>query len=286
MSASRFQALSNGVVAVKKTAAKLFDQNMQLHFKQLGQGEPLVLLHGLFGSSDNWFGVAPKLAEKFHVFIPDLRNHGQSPHHDEMDYPLMAADVEKFFTTQKIESASVIGHSMGGKVAMQFALDFSVRVKKLIVVDMAPRAYERRHGKIFTALLALDLKAFQTRAQMEDALAPEIPSLNLRRFLLKNLGRDTEGGFIWKMNLSGVADNYSRLGEVVERRRLALRCDGAFTGPTLFIRGGKSDYTCDADVAEIHRLFPAAEIQTIAAASHWVHADAPEEFVRLVLDFL
>ena len=138
---------------------------MQLHFKQLGQGEPLVLLHGLFGSADNWFGVAPKLAEKFHVLIPDLRNHGHSPHHAEMDYPLMAADVERFFVTQKIANAHVIGHSMGGKVAMQFALGLPARVKKLVVVDMAPRAYRRSHDYIFKALLALDLNSFQTRSR-------------------------------------------------------------------------------------------------------------------------
>lgn len=252
---------------------------MQLHFKQLGQGEPLVLLHGLFGQSDNWFGVAPKLAEKFHVLIPDLRNHGHSPHHAEMDYPLMAADVEKFFTAQKIESACVIGHSMGGKVAMQFALDFPARLKKLVVVDMAPRAYKRAHDHIFEALLAVDLNLFQTRAEIEAALEPEIPSLNLRRFLLKNLGRDEQGKFFWKMNLRGVAENYSRLGEV-------LSPQNHFEKPALFICGGKSDYINAADEVEIKRLFPTAQIQTIATANHWVHADAPEEFVRLVLDFL
>ena len=252
---------------------------MQLHFKQLGHGEPLVLLHGLFGQSDNWFGVAPKLAEKFHVFIPDLRNHGQSPHHAKMDYPLMAADVEKFFMAQKIESACVIGHSMGGKVAMQFALNFPVRVKKLVVVDMALRAYARTHDQIFTALLALDLDSFQTRQQIEDALAPEILSLNLRRFLLKNLGRDEREKFVWKMNLRGVAENYSHLGEV-------LSPQNHFEKSALFIRGGKSDYISAADEVEIRQQFPAAQIQTIAVANHWVHADAPEEFVRLVLDFL
>ena len=252
---------------------------MQLHFKQLGQGEPLVLLHGLFGQSDNWFGVAPKLAEKFHVFIPDLRNHGSSPHRAEMNYPLMAADVEKFFVAQKIEKAHVIGHSMGGKVAMQFALNFPARVNKLVVVDMAPRAYERRHDHIFTALLALDLNSFSTRSQMETALAVEIPSLNLRRFLLKNLGRDESGKFFWKMNVRGVADNYARLGEVLSARQPC-------TKPTRFIRGGNSDYLAAADEAEIQRLFPAAELRTIAAANHWVHAEAPEEFVRLVLEFL
>lgn len=252
---------------------------MQLHFKQLGHGEPLVLLHGLFGQSDNWFGVAPKLAEKFHVWMPDLRNHGHSPHHPEMDYPLMAADVEKFFAAQRLEGAHVIGHSMGGKVAMQFALDFPARVKKLVVVDMAPRAYERKHDQIFAALLALDLHLFQTRAEIEEKLAPEIPSLNLRRFLLKNLGRDERGKFFWKMNLTGVSENYSHLGKVVRK------ADG-FSGPALFIRGGKSDYIRAADEAEIRRMFPAAILQTIDTANHWVHADAPEEFVRLVLNFL
>ncbi len=252
---------------------------MQLHFKQLGQGEPLVLLHGLFGSADNWFGVAPKLAEKFHVFAPDLRNHGHSPHHAEMDYPLMAADVERFFAAQKIECAHVIGHSMGGKVAMQFALDFPARVKKLVVVDMALRAYARTHDKIFAALLALDLNLFQTRQQIEESLAPEIPSLNLRRFLLKNLGRDEHGKFFWKMNLRSVAENYSRLGEV-------LSAQNQFDKPALFIRGGKSDYIGAKDENEIRRPFPAAQIQTIPEAAHWVHADQPTEFLRLVLDFL
>ena len=252
---------------------------MPLHFKQLGQGEPLVLLHGLFGSGDNWFGVAPKLAEKFHVFAPDLRNHGHSPHHAEMDYPLMAADVEKFLTDQKIESAHVLGHSMGGKVAMQFALDFPARMKKLVVVDIAPRAYVPAHDKIFSALLALDLESFQTRSEIEAVLASEIPSLNLRRFLLKNLGRNNQGNFFWKMNLRDVAENYPRLSEV-------LNPQNQFDKPTLFICGGKSDYITAGDEQEIKRRFPAAQIKTIATANHWVHADAPEEFLRLVLEFL
>ena len=224
---------------------------MQLHFKQLGHGEPLILLHGLFGSADNWFGVAPKLAENFHVLIPDLRNHGQSPHSAEMNYSLMAADVENFFAAQKIESAHVVGHSMGGKVAMQFALDFPVRVKKLVVVDMAPRAYQRAHDYIFEALLELDLNLFQTRAEIEVALEPEIPSLNLRRFLLKNLGRDEQGKFFWKLNLRGVAENYPRLGEV-------LSLQNHFEKPTLFIRGGKSDYIRVGDELEIKQRFPMA----------------------------
>jgi esterase len=252
---------------------------VQLHFKQLGQGEPLVLLHGLFGSSDNWFGVAPKLAEKFHLFILDLRNHGQSPHDQTMDYPLMAADVAEFFATQNLKQASVIGHSMGGKVAMQFAIDFPEHVKKLVVVDMAPRAYQRTHTPIFEALLSLDLQQYQTRGEIEAVLEPQIPSLNLRRFLLKNLGRDHAGKFFWKMNLRDVSENYPRLGEVLGGAK-------TFGGPTLFIRGGKSNYIAGADEPDIFQRFPQATIQTIATANHWVHADAPEEFVRMVLDFL
>ena len=130
---------------------------MQLHFKEFGQGRPVILLHGLFGSSDNWQSIAVRLAETFHVFVLDQRNHGQSPHSAEMGYPVMAADVDRFFAAHGLDSAFVIGHSMGGKTAMQLALHFPYRVEKLIVADMAPRAYAPEHDKIFAALLALDL---------------------------------------------------------------------------------------------------------------------------------
>jgi esterase len=168
---------------------------------------------------------------------------------------------------------------MGGKVAMQFALDFPARVKKLVVVDMALRAYARSHDYIFAALLALDLDSFSARGEIEAALEPKIPPLNLRRFLLKNLGRDDRRKFFWKLNLRGVAENYSRLGA-------ALHPQSHFEKPSLFLRGGQSDYVNAADETEIQRFFPGAEIQTMAAAAHWVHADAPEEFVRRTLDFL
>ena len=252
---------------------------LPLHFKQLGRGEPLLLLHGLLGSADNWFGVAPKIAEAFHVHALDLRNHGQSPHSAAMDYPLMAADVDHFFAEQKMDSACVIGHSMGGKVAMQLALNFPTRVKKLIVVDMAPRNYQRVHDKILSALLSLDLAALAIRQQAEDTLLGEIPSLNLRRFLLKNLGRDEGGRFFWKPNLRVLADSYGHLCEPVGE-------GPAFGGPTLFIRGGRSEYVDAADGVEIRRRFPLAEVRTLPEAGHWVHADAPEEFVREVVSFL
>jgi pimeloyl-ACP methyl ester carboxylesterase len=251
---------------------------VQLHFKESGQGRAVILLHGLFGSSDNWHTIALRLSENFHVFAIDQRNHGQSPHSDEMNYPLMATDVDEFMSARGLVTALVIGHSMGGKTAMQFALQLPKRVEKLIVAEMAPRAYAPAHEKIFAALLALDLKTFSSRTEMENILAPEIPSLNLRRFLLKNAGRDSRGKFFWKMNLRGLAENYPKLGE-------AVSLPVPFAKPALFIRGGKSNYLKPEDEPLIRQLFPKSEIQTIAAAGHWVHADAPDDFLRLVLDF-
>ena len=252
---------------------------MRLHFKTSGQGPPVVILHGLFGSSDNWLGVAPKLSEAFQLFILDLRNHGQSPHGAAMDFPLMAGDVAEFFETHQLADAGVIGHSLGGKVAMQFALSHPERVRKLVAVDMAPRTYAPAHAGILSALLALDLNSFQTRHQIEEALAPTIPNLVVRRFLLKNLGRDAAGNLCWKINLRGLAENYPQLGE-------AVTGTVPFVKPALFIRGGKSDFIRAEDEPVIRRLFPQAELQTIEAAGHWVHADQPEEFARRAIEFL
>ena len=252
---------------------------MQLHFKESGQGRAVVLLHGLLGSSDNWHPIALRLAGQFRVLAVDQRNHGQSPHSDVMNYSLMAGDMDEFMSSRGLATATIIGHSMGGKTAMQFALQFPNRVEKLIVADVAPRAYAPAHEKIFAALLALDLPKFQSRQQIEDALAPEIPDLVLRRFLLKNLGRNSDGGFVWKINLRGIAENYLRLREPVS-------APVPFIKPALFIRGGKSNYLNPEDVPQIRELFPQSEIQTIPDAGHWLHADQPEEFVKRVLKFL
>jgi esterase len=280
VAAIRFQALSIGRMTVTKPAAKILPTpTMQLHFKESGQGRAVILLHGLFGSSDNWHHIALRLAESFRVFALDQRNHGQSPHRADMNYSLMAADVNEFMASRGLETTMVIGHSMGGKTAMQFALQFPNRVEKLVVADMAPRAYAPAHDKIFAALLALDLKSFSMRRQIEDALAPEIPNLVLRRFLLKNLGRNSAGEFFWKINLPGISENYPRLGEPVSAAT-------PFAKPALFIRGVKSNYINPEDEPLIRQLFPQSQIQTVAGAGHWLHADQPAEFLRLLLDFL
>ena len=252
---------------------------MRLHFKTSGQGRPVVILHGLFGSSDNWLGVAPKLSESFQLFILDLRNHGQSPHSAEMSYPFMAGDVAEFLAAQQLPAAVVMGHSLGGKVAMQLALTQPERVEKLIVADMAPRVYQPSHARLIAALQSLDLTTFQTRQQIEEVLAEEIPSLAVRRFLLKNLGRAEAGGLVWKMNLPAIAENYPALGE-------AIAAPVPFAKPSLFLRGGKSNFIRAEDEPMIRALFPQAEIQTIAGAAHWVHADKPEEFAGRVRAFL
>jgi esterase len=253
--------------------------DMQLHFKVTGSGPAVILLHGLLGSLDNWHPVAQRLAGRFQVFALDQRNHGQSPHSADMNFPLMAEDLNEFLVAQGIARTIVVGHSMGGKTAMQFALQFPGKVEKLLVEDIAPRAYRPSHDRIFAALLALDLAAFESRPEIELALAQEIPNLLLRRFLLKNLGRDGDGKLFWKINLRGLAENYPRLVEPVSHAV-------PFEKPTLFIRGGKSDYVTAADERSIRELFPQAMIKTVADAGHWIHADRLEAFLGLALDFL
>jgi pimeloyl-ACP methyl ester carboxylesterase len=259
---------------------------MQLHFKELGQGAgapPLVMLHGLFGSTDNWLGVTPKLAQHFRVFLVDLRNHGLSPHSDEMSFALMASDIAEFLDVRQVDRAHVLGHSLGGKVAMQFALTHAERVNRLIVVDIAPRAYAPEHVPIFKALLALDLKQYHSRAQIEEALAPAISDLTLRRFLLKNLRASSSPAYAWRIPLESIYASYSKL---CEASAIAGSQGHIFEGPTLFLRGGQSPYISDADVAQIRQLFPQAMIETITTARHWVHADAPDEFLGHILRFL
>jgi pimeloyl-ACP methyl ester carboxylesterase len=252
---------------------------MELHFEASGNGEPLIVLHGLFGSLDNWRSISARLSGQFTVFALDQRNHGGSPHTPQMDYPLMAQDVVEFLDTRGFSQADVLGHSMGGKTAMQLALSYPDRVKKLIVADIAPRTYPPRHQKMITGMLDLDLDHFESRAQMEAALAPAVPDLTTRRFLLKNVVRKEGNKFFWRMGLEQIQANYSRLTE-------AVISGEPFLKPALFIRGANSDYLLETDIPEIRRLFPKAEIKTVPDADHLVHTQSPNQFVNLVTEFL
>ena len=252
---------------------------MQLHFEASGEGPPLVILHGLFGSLDNWRPVSRKLSERFRVLAVDQRNHGRSAHSFEMDYPIMAGDLVELLDQQGLSRAFVLGHSMGGKVAMCLALLHPELVKSLIVVDIAPGSAPPRHRRIIAGMRALDLSAFESRQQMEAALAPAVPDSTTRQFLLKNISRTPSDGFRWKIGLEEIDRNYSRLLEGVASVE-------PFRGPTLFLRGDSSDYLTPADLEPIHSLFPLARLETVVRSGHLVHVENPNAFLAAVKDFL
>jgi esterase len=251
---------------------------MELNYKQFGQGEPIIILHGLFGMLDNWQTVARKLAENYTVFIIDQRNHGKSPHDPELDYPTMAEDLKYFMEQNWIYKAHLIGHSMGGKTVMQFALEYPDMVDKLIVVDIAPKKYEGGHQAIFEALFSLDLDKIQGRSHAETQLGEKIEETGIRQFLLKNLSRKKEGGYTWKMNLSAIFEHYEDILDAISGDGVDME--------TLFIKGGNSKYIQEKDRDIIVDLFPNFTIQTVDNAGHWVHAEQPAILMDMVLEFL
>lgn len=252
---------------------------MLLHHKVLGEGQPLILLHGLFGSLNNWRLIARELASFYRVVLVDQRNHGHSPHREGMEYCALAADLRELMDALGLTSAHLLGHSMGGKTAMQFAGDYPERVDHLIVVDVAPRAYPSRHEAILNALLSLDLTWFTRREDLDAVLARDIPNPAVRQFLLANLMRDGNGRFRWRMNLAAIQRGYSQVNDAITLAR-PVAC------PALFVRGGRSDYIQDADIPEIYRLFPKAQIVTLPNAGHWLSAETSAQVVRLTLSFL
>ncbi|THH37878.1 alpha/beta fold hydrolase [Neolewinella litorea] len=253
---------------------------MQLNYKSYGEGFPLVILHGLFGNLDNWQTLARKWADDYRIILVDLRNHGRSPHADEMTYPLMAHDLAAFLEEQAIDRCHVLGHSMGGKVAMQVALTYPALVEKLIVVDMAPRQYGRGHDDVFAALNALDPASLEDRRDAEERMKPHMEDAGVRMFLLKNLARDSEEGFRWRMNLEVLHRDYENLIAPVGT------LGQTFPGQALFVRGGKSGYIKNDDWEGILAHFPLAELATVAGAGHWIHAEKPAELSGLVRKFL
>ncbi len=252
---------------------------VKLHYQSFGRGRPLIILHGLFGSLNNWHTLSAALGAEFQVFAVDQRNHGNSPHSEEFSFPAMAEDLRLFLEDRGLPQASLLGHSMGGKTAMEFALRHPQMVEKLIVADISPGAYPPGHDDILDAMSSLDLSLYSSRAQIETALEPRIPDLRVRQFILTNLKRYAGGRYAWKINLDVLREKY---GEVTK----AQTSDIPFRGPALFIRGELSPYIRQDDLAEIGRLFPFSTVESIPGAGHWVHADAPEAFLRVVVRFL
>lgn len=257
--------------------------SVALNFKKYGSGgEPLIIIHGLFGSHSNWAWHCRRFAEHYTVYALDMRNHGASPHVPSMDYAAMAEDVVRFMAEQELDHAHVLGHSMGGKVAMQLALSKPSLVDRLIVADVAPVQYggERgEHDEIFEGLCALQPESLETRNQADQQLAEWVEDEIVRQFLLSNLVRREAGGFQWRINLPVLKESYPAL-------RDKPSAEGPFEGPVLFIRGDLSDYIKPEHKDAILKPFPKATVKTIMQTGHWLHAEKPETFHRLAADFL
>lgn len=251
---------------------------MKLFFREVGAGQPVVVMHGVFGSADNWLTQARMMSEKYRVMTIDLRNHGQSEHSDVFDYPAMAEDLRQFILEQDLVNPIVIGHSMGGKVAMNFAVAHPEMLEKLIVVDIAPRAYNLKHYVILDGLKAIPIDTLQSRQQADEVLAQYVEEPDVRQFLLKNLQRKSEGGFTWKLNLDVIDKNFANVG-------VPLQHEGTFNKPALFIRGSRSNYVRDEDIPGIKSIFPKAEVRSLDTG-HWVQAEKPVEFVAMVVEWL
>lgn len=254
---------------------------ISLNYKQYGEtGQPLIILHGFLGSLDNWHTLAGEWSKAgFKVYTLDQRNHGKSPHTMEHSLQLMSDDLLDFMEQQQIPEAIILGHSMGGKVAMQFALQHPAKTIKLIAADIAPRAYKPGgHDEVFKAIFNVDLKHIQTRKEAEEAMKPFLGDFGTRQFVLKSLER-TENGFDWKFNIDTLFREYNQA-------IMAIEPHAPVQIPALFIRGGLSLYVQEKDHADILALFPQAKIETIPHAGHWLHADKPKEFFDAVSAFM
>lgn len=251
---------------------------MKLNFKKIGTGKPLVILHGLFGSADNWLSIAKGLENHFTLYLVDQRNHGDSPHADEWNYEVMVEDLKELLDDEGLDMVYLMGHSMGGKTAMKFACTYPRKVEKLIVADIAPRYYPVHHQQILEGLNSIDLSSIKSRKEADDSLAKYIPELGIRQFLLKSLSRDSHG-FVWKINLPVITKNIEEVGK-------ALDDDDLYDGDTLFLAGENSDYIQQSDLSDMEHHFPKYEVEFISNAGHWLHAEQPESVVNEVLNFL
>jgi len=260
---------------------------MQLYFRNLGQGQAFIILHGLYGSSDNWLTIAKQFSDYFEVFIPDLRNHGQSPHSIEHNYQIMSRDLLEFMNSQNIRKATILGHSMGGKVAMLFANNYPERIIQLIIADIAPKSYSKdyanlqKHSEIINSLLEIDLKSINSFITANEILTKKLDDDKLSKFLLKNLKKNKEGNFEWKLNLNALYTNIENLIDGFDDIVLQQQ-----SFPTLFLKGENSDYIKVADFEKIKSVYKNCRIIEIKNAGHWLHAEQPEMFAKEVIDFV
>ena len=252
---------------------------MILHSQILGSGEPFVILHGFLGMSDNWRTLGNKFSEiGYEVHLVDQRNHGRSFHSDEFSYELMVEDLKSYCKEHGLQDIILLGHSMGGKTAMEFATTYPNLVSKLVVADIAPKSYPVHHQYILKALSALDLPALESREEANDVLAQYIKEQGVRLFLLKNLYRVNSSEFGLRINLPVLTEKVGEIG-------VALSDGALYEGDTLFLGGEKSDYIEPADEVLIKKHFPKATIKTVSNAGHWLHAENPDEFYNYCINF-
>ena len=254
--------------------------NPVLHSKIIGTGKPLCILHGFLGMSDNWKTLGAAYAENgFNVHLIDQRNHGKSFHSADFNYDILANDLKTYLSFHKINKTAIIGHSMGGKTAMQFACSFPEMIDKLIVADIAPKFYPPHHHEIITALRSIELKNKRSRNEVDEELKKHLSNVGVRQFLLKNLHWTKEKKLAFRFNLSVLGE---KMGEVGDN----INSTDRFPGPSLFLKGSKSEYVIESDIETIKKHFPKATVDTISNAGHWLHAENPKEFLKKSLDFL
>lgn len=253
---------------------------MRLNFYQQGNPEnkPVILIHGLFGSLSNLSGLGRALAQFRQIYQVDLRNHGASAHSDQMDFDCMAADIIELMDSQGLDTAAVVGHSLGGKVAMQTALSFPDRISRLVIADIAPVRYPPQHDAVFAGLSALDNVVIKQRSSATSILEKYVTEPNVKAFLLKNLVRTNAGEYKLRINHNGIMANYHRLAEPLE--------GVPYVKPVLFIKGSLSDHITQAHQHQVLTLFPNASLKIIEGAGHWLHTDKPAVFNQLVIGFL
>lgn len=278
---------------IKLNLSNLTSPQMKLFYREFGAGsETIIIVHGLYGSSDNWATIARELGEKFRVIAIDCRNHGKSPHSTSHTYKDMADDLVELMDDLHISKSSFIGHSMGGKSVMQMALSYPERVKKIAVLDIAPKSYAsfhnygtftNNHPAILQAMSEIDFTNITTRGEIEQFLKDKIKDESVTNFLLKNIARTHEGNFHWKLNVTALQNN---LEEILDGFSQPLNLPNKpFTGDVLFLRGEKSSYFADEDLHLARKLFPRAELSTIPNAAHWLHAEQPKLVTNSLLYF-
>jgi len=252
---------------------------MKLFFQRYGEGDALILLHGLFGTSDNLAPIGKKLADRRRVILPDQRNHGRSPHDADVSYQTLARDILRLMDDEHIEQADVLGHSMGGKVAMQLATSWPQRFHRVIVADIAPVQYPLHHDLVFAGLFAVRNARCSTRAEVDQVLASFVGDLGTRQFLAKSLVRDDSNVLQWRFNVDALHDNYDAI-------RAAPVAGQPFEGPALVIKGAESNYILPEHLDVFARYLAHPDFQSIDGAGHWLHAEKPVEFTTLVANFL